>query len=45
MLHLHARHGVVAAGALRADAFDREVDIDLAGLLELQRGFDVLAFG
>ena len=37
-LHAAARRGVIAAAGLRADAFDREVHIDLAGLLELKRG-------
>src|SRR5665811_1264439 len=45
MLHFHAaaRHGVVAAAGLGADALDRKGHVDLAGLLEHKRGFDRLA--
>ena len=40
MVHLHAGR----AASLRADTLDREIDLDLTGRLELQRGFDVVAF-
>ena len=44
-LQLAVRGAVVIAGAqaLRRRRLDRVLDVDLAGLLELQRGFDLLA--
>ena len=42
-MHLHARPLVTAARILRADAFDGEIDFDLAGFFELQGRLDVAA--